>query len=83
VAAELGTFLARADAPAGTSGAGVELLIGQVFAWSAGDRRVSVLGVVQTVTYAAAIVGSLTPGDTVAVLRCGGDHLVICEVADA
>ena len=80
---DLGSYLSRTTERPNTSGAGVELLIGEVFAWSAGDRRVIVLGTVQDVLYAADIVGSVAPGDTVAVLRCGGDHLVICEVADA
>jgi hypothetical protein len=81
-AGQLGQYLAQ-QAPPTTPSGPVELLTGTVSAWSAGNRTVSVLGAVQTVKYAADVVGSIAPGDTVAVLRVGGDHLLLCKVADA
>lgn len=82
MAGELGQYIARQGGPTGTAGA-VELVTGTVLTWSAGDRTVDVFGVAQAVKYAADIVAAVAPGDTVAVLRTAGDHLVICKVADA
>ena len=66
------------------AGAGVQLVMGLVVAWSAGDRRCNVLGNdVPDVAYAADIVGGIAPGDAVALLRVGESHLLICKVETA
>lgn len=66
------------------AGAGVQLVTGIVAAWSVGDRRVNVLGNdVPDVAYAADIVGGIAAGDTVALLKVGESHLLICKVATA
>ncbi len=83
MAGGLGTFLSRATEPPGEAGSGVELVTGTVLSWTAGSRTVDVFGTVQTVKYAADIVGGISSGDVVAILRARGDHLVICKVADA
>jgi hypothetical protein len=79
---ELGEYLARRPATAPPAGP-VELLTATVSSWSAGNRAVNVLGITQPVVYAADVVGAITVGDTVAVLKAAGTHLLLCKIDDA
>lgn len=83
MAGALGTYLS-AQAAGPEAGRPVELVTGLVVAWSVGDRRVNVMGNdVPDLAYDANGAAGISPGDTVALLKSGTFHLVLCKVATA